>query len=216
MGQAHEALDDDYVLKFSTKSSTHLAMLDSLITSKMRVQILMRLFLNPDSHAYLRELADEFHASPSHVRAELQQLHGAGLLENQKDGRQVQYRANRSHPLFPELQSMVRKALGMDRILDSIIEKLGNVEVAYLTGDYAEGKDTGIVDLVLVGQVNRSNLEDLIMQTERSIDKRIRALVLSQEEMSNPRLSSNLRPRFALWARERQKNQQEGGKADVI
>ncbi len=43
-------------------------MLDSLITSKMRVQILMRLFLNPDSHAYLRELAQDFHASPGHVR----------------------------------------------------------------------------------------------------------------------------------------------------
>jgi AraC-like DNA-binding protein len=109
-------------------------MLDSLITSKMRIQILMRLFLNPDTHAYLRELAEEFHASPGHVRTELQQLHGAGLLENQKDGRQVQYRANRSHPLFPELQSMVRKALGMDRILDSIVDRLGNLEAAYLTG----------------------------------------------------------------------------------
>ena len=97
-------------------------MLDSLFTSKMRVQILMRLFLNADSHTYLRELAKDFDASPAHVRSELMRLSAAGLLASAKEGRQVQYRADRSHPLFPELQSMVRKALGMDRIIDSIVE----------------------------------------------------------------------------------------------
>jgi DNA-binding transcriptional ArsR family regulator len=190
-------------------------MLDSLITSKMRVQILMRLFLNPDSHAYLRELSEEFDASPGHVRTELQQLHAAGLLENEKDGRQVQYRANRSHPLFPELQSMVRKALGMDRILDSIVSRLGSLDAAYLAGDYAAGRDTGIVDLVLVGDVDRANLDDLVAKTERYIERRIRTLVLSAEEMSHSRLSNHLRPRLLLWSEQSPANQNEGSKSDV-
>ena len=176
-----------------------IGMLGSLITSKMRVQILMRLFLNPDSQAYLRELAQEFDASPGHVRSELQQLSEAGLLTSQKDGRQVQYRADRSHPLFPELQSMVRKALGMDRILDSIIERLGRLESAYLTGDYAEGRDTGIVDLVLVGDVNRRNLDDLVAKTELYIQRRIRTLVLSQVEFDAMWSVGRLRPCFLLW-----------------
>jgi hypothetical protein len=177
-------------------------MLDSLITSKMRVQILMRLFLNRDSHAYLRELADEFHASPGHVRAELQQLHRAGLLENEKDGRLVQYRANRSHPLFPELESMVRKALGMDRILDSIIERLGNLEAAYLTGDYAEGKDTGIIDLVLVGKVNSANLADLVSKTERHIARKIRTLVTSPAEWQALETVIKEKPTLQLWVKQ--------------
>jgi AraC-like DNA-binding protein len=176
-----------------------MGMLDHLITSKMRVQILMRLFLNPESHAYLRELAQEFDASPSHVRTELQQLHGAGLLENEKDGRQVQYRANRSHPLFPELQSMVRKALGMDRILDSIVERLGKLEAAYLTGDYAIGKDTGIVDLVLLGDIDRHNLDDLVAKTERYVQRRIRTLVLSSKEFTRLKASGTLHHPFLLW-----------------
>jgi DNA-binding transcriptional ArsR family regulator len=174
-------------------------MLDSLITSKMRVQILMRLFLNPDSHAYLRELAQDFHASPGHVRSELQQLSAAGLLTSAKEGRQVHYRADDRHPLFPELQSMVRKALGMDRILDSIIERLGELEAAYLTGDYAEGRDTGIIDLLLVGNINRRNLDDLVTKTERYIQRRIRTLVLADEEFSRMRDAGQLQPRFLLW-----------------
>jgi DNA-binding transcriptional ArsR family regulator len=174
-------------------------MLGSLITSKMRVQILMRLFLNPDSHAYLRELAQDFGASPGHVRSELQQLSEAGLLTSEKEGRQVHYRADRSHPLFPELQSMVRKALGMDRILDSIIERLGKLQAAYLTGDYAEGRDTGIVDLVLVGDINRRNLDDLVAKTERYIQRRIRTLVVSGDELQQMIAAGRLQPSFLLW-----------------
>ena len=50
-----------------------------LITSKTRIKILMRLFLNPKQNAYLRELADEFNAAPSQVREELRQLNDAGF-----------------------------------------------------------------------------------------------------------------------------------------
>jgi DNA-binding transcriptional ArsR family regulator len=179
--------------------SEQLHMLDSLITSKMRVQILMRLFLNPASRAYLRELAKEFGASPGHLRSELQQLAGAGLLESERDGRQVQYRAASGHPLFPELQSMVRKALGMDRIIDSIVERLGYVESAYVTGDYAHGQDTGIVDLVMVGDVNRANLDDLILKTERDIHRRIRVLVLDGSEYGRLRETLEKQAAVQIW-----------------
>jgi DNA-binding transcriptional ArsR family regulator len=177
-------------------------MLDSLITSKMRVQILMRLFLNPDSHAYLRELAQDFHASPGHVRSELQQLSAAGLLTSAREGREVHYRADRSHPLFPELQSMVRKALGMDRIFESILDRLGNLEAAYLTGDYAEGRDTGIVDLVLVGDVDRHNLDDLVAKTERYIQRKIRTLLLTADEFQSMSDAGRLQPCLPLWLAE--------------
>ena len=85
-------------------------------------------FSESNSRCHLRELAHDFDASPGHVRSELQQLSAAGLLTSAKVGRQLQYRADCSHPLFPELQSMVRKSLGMDRIVDSIIGRLGKLE----------------------------------------------------------------------------------------
>jgi transcriptional regulator CtsR len=159
----------------------------------------MRLFLNPMQNAYLRELADEFNAAPSQVREELRQLNEAGFLESHKNGRQIQYQANQKHPLFHELQSMVQKALGMDRILDSILERLGNLEEAYLIDDYAEGKDTGIIDLVIIGDIDQENLTDLVHKTERYIDRKIRTLVLSSDELK--KLKSNLfrRSLLKLW-----------------
>ena len=170
-----------------------------LITSKTRIKILMRLFLNPKQNAYLRELADEFNASPSQVRDELHQLKDAGFLASQKNGRQIQYSANQKHPLFHELQSMVQKALGMDRILDSILERLGNLEEAYLIDDYAEGKDTGIIDLVLVGNIDQENLIDLVHKTERYIHRKIRTLVLSIDEWKKLQTTFNNNPSFLLW-----------------
>ena len=182
-------------------------MLDSLITSKMRVQILMRLFLNARSRVYLRELAKEFDASPGHVRAELQQLTAAGLLSSSREGRQVLYRAEIEHPLFPELQSMVRKSLGMDRIMDSIVERLGGLHAAYLTGDYAVGRDTGIIDIVLVGDIDRHNLDDLVAKAERFIKRKIRTLVLSAEEYEGFEKQLREQSSLLLW------QQSAGGEA---
>lgn len=174
-------------------------MLDGLITSKTRVRILMRLFLNPLQKAYLRELATEFDISPGQLSEELRNLSGAGLLSQVRDGRQVNYSANTSHPLFPELQSIVRKALGMDRILDSVIERLGNVELALLLDDYAQGKDTGIIDLLLVGDINRENLADLVAKTERYIERKIRVLMMKAEEYEKLQPVLATRPKLTLW-----------------
>ena len=180
-----------------------MSMLSGLITSKTRIRLLMRLFHNPEQQAYLRELADEIGSSPSHMKGELKNLTDAGLLNSQKNGRQVLFSANRSHPLYDELHSMVQKALGMDAILDSIIMRLGNLEAAYVVGDYAAGRDTGIIDIVLLGNIDRDNLEDLTRKTERYIDRKIRTLILSQDEFEIMVSQETLKPRLLLWGRER-------------
>ncbi|MBE9545425.1 MAG: winged helix-turn-helix transcriptional regulator [Proteobacteria bacterium] len=173
--------------------------LNSLITSKTRVKVLMRLFLNPDRNAYLRELADEFKISTSLVSEELKQLKKAGFLESEKNGRQLYFRANRQHPLFSELSSIVRKALGMDKIIDSIVERLGNLEMAYLVGDYAEGKDTGIIDLVLVGDIYQTDLFDLVTKTEKHIGRKIRTLAVGCEEFASMKQLFSKKPMLLLW-----------------
>ena len=176
-----------------------MSILSSLIVSKTRIKILMRLFLNPDQQAYLRELSDDFSVSPSQVSGELQQLSDAGLLNSIKSGRQINYRANTEHPLFPELHSMVKKALGMDQILESILERLGNLKQAYLIDDYAQGKDTGLIDLLLVGDIDRESLQDLVKKTEKYIGRKIRTLVLTEDEFKNMDKLFMQKPRVLLW-----------------
>lgn len=159
----------------------------------------MRLFLNPDQQSYVREMADDFGVSPSQVKQELDNLNQSGLLNSEKSGRQIFYSANNKHPLFPELQSMVRKSLGMDRIIESILERLGSLKAAYLVGDYAEGKDSGIIDIVLIGEIDEDNLSDLTKKTERYISRRIRSLILDEKEFKKLIKKGSLEPKFLLW-----------------
>jgi DNA-binding transcriptional ArsR family regulator len=104
----------------------------------MRVQILVRLLLNPGIRAYLRGLAAEFNVSPNAVGTELNNLRRHKVLVSERDGRNVYYRANTGHPLFPELSSIVRKITGVDELVKSVVDRLGNLEAAYLIGDYAK------------------------------------------------------------------------------
>lgn len=183
--------------------------LSGLITSKMRVRIIMRLFANPSCQSYLRELADELCASPSHIKEELDQLSSSNLLVSKKNGRQILFSANKNHPIFQELHSMVNKALGMDQILESIIKRLGNLKKAILIDDYAEGKDTGIIDLVLIGDIDQNNLQDLTKKTERYIERKIRTLVLTSAEFTQLHMSLQKRPQFLLWEQEKKTTDEE-------
>jgi predicted DNA-binding protein YlxM (UPF0122 family) len=170
-----------------------------LISSKTRIKLLVRFFFNPMTRAYLRELAKEFGVSTNAVREELNQLTKTNLLKSEKNGRSIYYKANQEHPLFPELRSMVSKVMGIDQVIDSIINRLGNLEMAFLIDDYAQGKDTGIIDLILVGEIDQYHLNDLSSKTERYIRRKIRCLVLTREEFQEmpPRLEG--RPRLLIW-----------------
>ena len=173
--------------------------LSNLISSKTRVKLLMRFFLNPDTRSYLRELAKEFNVSTNSVRGELNQLTKTNLLKSYKNGRQIFYSANTGHALFPELKSMVSKVMGIDQVMNSIITRLGNLEKAFLIDDYAEGRDTGIIDLLLVGNIDQYHLNDLSRKTERYIKRKIRSLVLSGDEYKNLQPELMKRPRVLLW-----------------
>ncbi len=174
-------------------------LLTGLIGSKTRIKLLMRFFFNPKTRSYLRELAKEFNVSTNAVREELNQLKKTELLNSQKDGRQVYYMANTQHSLFPELKSMVSKVLGIDQVIDGIVHRLGDLEKAYLIDDYAEGKNTGIIDLLLVGNIDTYHLNDLSRKTERYIKRKIRTLVMSKEEYENLSQEIKKRPRVLIW-----------------
>jgi DNA-binding transcriptional ArsR family regulator len=174
-------------------------LLTGIIASKTRIKLLVRLFFNPQARSYLRELSKEFDVSTNAVREELNLLTKTGLLKAEKNGRQVFYRANTEHSLFPELKSMVGKVMGIDQVIDGIVNRLGDLEQAYLIDDYAEGKDTGIIDIMLVGDIDQYHLNDLSRKTERYIKRKIRSLVLSRKEFKSFVGKLNARPHILIW-----------------
>jgi len=174
-------------------------LLSGLIASKTRIKLLMRFFFNPQTRAYLRELSKEFNVSTNAVREELNQLTKTDLLISERNGRQVYYMANTEHSLFPELKSMVAKVMGIDQVIDGIVNRLGDLEKAYLIDDYAEGKDTGIIDILLVGNINMYHLNDLTQKTEQYIKRKIRTLVMSREELEEYRTTMQARASVLIW-----------------
>lgn len=175
------------------------SLFEGLISSKTRIKLLIRFFLNPGTRSYLRALAKEFNVSTNSVREELNQMTQTKLLKTERNGRHVFYSADTSHPLFPELRSMVSKVIGIDQVIESIVTRLGNIEKAYLLDDYAEGKDTGIIDLLLVGEIDMYHLNDLSRKTEHYIKRKIRSLVLSRDEHNNLLPKLQKRPRLLIW-----------------
>jgi len=175
-------------------------MLDALITSKTRIRLLVKFFLNPTLKSYLRQLANEFGESTNSVRIELNRLKDAGLLDSHHKGNTVVYQAKQEHPLFPEIRKIVTKVTGIDSVVESLIERIGNMEKAYLVGDYAKGKDSGLIDIVLTGDLDKKILQEAIDTAEALINRKIRTLVLTNEEFETNTLKKN-EPFLLLWSK---------------
>ncbi len=170
------------VLTFRAKKLLNI-MLKSIITSDTRIKLLMKFFLNPKMKGYLRQLATEFGESTNGIRLELNKLHQAQVLSANHEGRNKIYRANIKHPLFEDIRSIVLKSAGIDQVLNNIIKKLGTIELAFIRGDFANGRDSGIIDLVIVGKnISVSELERVKNKTERLINRKISVLNLSPAE----------------------------------
>lgn len=149
-------------------------MLDTLITSKTRVKLLLKFFLNSATRGYLRNLADEFQESTNAIRVELIRLEEAGILESEPEGNKRFFHANKKHPLFNELTSIVRKYMGIDQVIETIALRLGNLDQVFLTGPIVNGVDDGILQIVLIGnEMDREYLSKLALKAEEIINKKI-------------------------------------------
>jgi len=176
-------------------------MLNTLITSKTRVRLLVKFFLNPTMKAYLRQLADEFGESTNSVRIELNRLTEAGLLESYAEGNTIMYQAKTSYPLFPELKKIVSKITGIDQIIEEVIQRLGSLDKAFLIGDYAKGIDSGTIEVILVGdKVDEIYLKELVSKAEEIIDRKIKYLIFNQVELKE--YKDNLKEELLiLWSK---------------
>lgn len=157
-------------------------MIDTLISNKTRIKLLLKFFLNSNTTSYLRGLESEFGDSTNAIRLELNRLESAGMLSSFNSGNKKLFRANQEHPLFIELQSIIRKHIGLDKIISNVIERLGNVQRVYLTGSFAQGRDSQIIDLLLVGEIDINYLVTLIGKAEKMVNRKIRYLIYSEEQ----------------------------------
>ena len=158
-------------------------MIDSLITNKTRIKLFLRFFLNAGSKSYLRGLESEFGESTNAIRLELNRFEEAGLLVSMMDKNKKMFMANKQHPLYEEIRSIVKKSMGLDQLVEKVVHKLGNVTRAYITGRIARGLDDQEIDFVLVGDdIDQTFLANLLEKVEKLIRRRVKCFILRDEE----------------------------------
>jgi len=161
-------------------------MIESLITSQTRIKLLLKFFINANNSSYLRGLEKEFDEGSNAIRLELNRFVDAGLLQTSLEGNKKLYQANTKHPLFGDLQSIIRKFTGIDQVIKIVIGKLGNVKKVYLEGDLARGIGSEVIDVVLIGDdINKKYLLNLVEKAEPIIGKKIRHLVFGLTDGEN-------------------------------
>jgi len=160
-------------------------MLGELITSKTRLRLLIKFFISQANRGYLNGLATEMGESTNSIRKELNHLQGAGYLDKVKVDNKVEYKANIKHPLYDVLRKVVLKHLGLEDLVEKVLERMGNVKEIILVGDYSLGLDSGKIEVFLIGD----NLDmEYIAQLEDKIEKLIRRKVsfyLANKFLSN-------------------------------
>ncbi|MCB0556741.1 MAG: ArsR family transcriptional regulator [Phaeodactylibacter sp.] len=176
-------------------------MIETLISSKTRIKLLMKFFLNSNATAYLRSLEAEFGESTNAIRVELNRLERAGMLTAQMSGNKKIFRANTQHPLFREIHSILLKHIGLDHVIQNVIERLGAVERVFLVGEFSRGLDSQIIDLIFVGDIDRNFLLKLIEKSEGLINRKIRYLIYKSEEAGQLDLSCFDPEPLVLWAK---------------
>ena len=76
----------------------------------------------------------------------------AGYLKKIKVNNKVEYKANTDHPLYETLRKIVYKHLGLEDVVETVLERMGHVDQIILIGDYAKGNDSGLIEVFLIGK----------------------------------------------------------------
>lgn len=177
-------------------------MIDTLISSKTRIKLLLKFFLNSNTTAYLRSLEEEFGESTNGIRIELNKFEKAGFLDSFLSGNKKMFTANTKHPLFKELNKIILKMVGVEYVVDYILQRIGDLEKVYLVGKLSTGQDSEIIDLVLVGNdINKTFLIEQIEKAEKKIGKKIRYVHFRVDEFDLNKIKEPGTNPLLLWSR---------------
>ena len=154
-------------------------LLGPLITSKTRLKLLLRFFVNQDLSGYLQGLSKELDENSNSVRVELNRLEEAGMLESELEGRRKLYRVNKNHPLTSDLTNMLRKVTGIESLVERVVDRIGeNLEQVWILGSLAQGINSDELEVLLIGEnLDEDYIKELMEKVGKHIEKAIHYII---------------------------------------
>lgn len=152
--------------------------------SSTRAELLGLFFNNPDDRFYLREIARHIGKDAAGIKRELDKLVKVGLLAIEKRGVQKYYFANKNSPIFSEMKGLIFKTTGVQGAMKTSLSRLKGVKTSFIYGSYAKGaeKEDSNINLMVIGQANITELNDMVMGLEEKLKRDIDYLVFDEQE----------------------------------
>jgi predicted nucleotidyltransferase len=159
--------------------------LAAALFGKTRREVLALLFTHADESFYLRQVARHVGAGIGGVQRELKRLADVGIIGRQVRGQQVFYQANRQCPVFPELQGLLVKTVGVADVLSAALADLADrIQVAFLYGSMAKGaaRSDSDADVLVVGEVSFAELVSALGPAQEKLGREVNPSVYPQSE----------------------------------
>jgi len=157
--------------------------LSLLLSSGVRAELFRLLFGLNSKELHVRELERQSGFAVSTVRQELKNLEKLGLVQTRVSGNRTYYQANRSHPLFPAIRSLVLKTNGLTDVLH---EALGeeSVRMAFVFGSVADGSETAEsdIDLMVIGPISMRALAGRLSGVPQQVGRELNPSVMTESE----------------------------------
>ena len=88
--------------------------------------------------------------------------------------------------MFGVLQKIVRQHLGLEEIVESVIDRIGDVDQIALTGKYAKGIDSGNIEIIINGKdVNKSYLDSIKPKIKKKIGRKVTFLLNQKIDLNS-------------------------------
>ena len=160
-------------------------MLQKLLGSQARAEILKNLFTQEHKSIHLRELSRLSGLSAPVLQRELRQLEALGIVTIQKDGNRVKFSANDDNLLYPLLCELVLKTEGPAGILKDAFADSPAIFV-FIFGSTANGTAHAgsDIDLFVIGDCGLRDVTKRIHAAAGKIGQEINPYVISQNDFT--------------------------------
>lgn len=169
---------------------THHNLSELLFPNQYRRRVLALLLMQPEQKMHLRELARQIDAAPGTLKKELDALCEVGLLDRERIGNQVLFQANIHHPVFAELQALIRKTTGLADVLrQALLPLRAQIEQAFVFGSMASGKAhaRSDIDVLVIGTCSFAQVVEATYPLQARLGREINPKVMTPEEWRQKR-----------------------------
>ena len=160
--------------------------LGELLFGRTRSRLLATLYDKPDQPFFLRQLARQIKGSPGSVQRELVTLISVGLITRACQENHILYQANRNHPIYAELHSLLAKTTGVFAMLEQSLSPYNEkIEFAFVYGSFARGEEKAgsDIDLMAVGEMTLDDLLQSLTPVEQRLSRPVNPTVYSRTEL---------------------------------